>query len=152
MIERDAVQAIAQWMYQHQKGVPSARLAHADPATRAVFVGDALELLSPERREERANRVNAAKAHDCALDADPQESVMKQARQDVATFSDPLVQTFLTTNPRFCPLCRTQLISNRVDVRLTDNIMVEAHGLCCAQNERRFEFVSEFLYQLKGAK
>lgn len=152
VIERDAVQAIAEWIFQHQKGHASARLSHLrDDDERGVFLADAMELLSPERRTERQMRLNTLRHQGLAIREDAAEVVAKKAREDIAIYGDLLLALFMRTNPRVCPLCREDLITNAADVILTENIRGRAHGLCCAKQEDRFKFINEFTYKLLPA-
>lgn len=145
------VPQIAELILQHDKPSSMMRLVDLrDEAEQAVYIAEALELLSVERRGERTIRLNALRAQTFAQQDDEQEMVERQARQDVIRFSDPVVAAFLRTDPRTCPICRTPIRANEVDVLVTESIRGKAHGACCANNGRRFEFVNEFTYQLIG--
>lgn len=151
----ELIPKIAELIYQCDKGSKLAVLADLrSEDARAVYKAEALMVLSPEARHERMARVHAADAHQHARLDDEQETVARQARADVAIFGDPLLAKFMRTNPQTCPLCGDRLLTNAVDVLLTasGDLKGRAHGLCCAKDERRFVFVSEFTYQLIGRK
>lgn len=141
-------------LLQHDKANPSFRLADlVDDDERAVFVADILDLFSPERRAERTIRLNSLRAHRQALREREQQAVATQAKTDRVIFGDPLLVKFIQTNPNYCPLCGEEVITNAVDVLLTNSIKHRAHGLCCAKDEQAFVFVNEFVYEwIGGAK
>jgi hypothetical protein len=144
--------AIAERLLQADKACPSFKLSDLrDDNERGIYVDAAASfLLDQVGRTERAELLNQTRAHGFATADAEQEDVMRQARRDIHTFANPMVQAFLRTNPRFCPLCLDPLISNRVDVQITEAIKGTAHGLCCAKDEQHFEFIHENLYRLIG--
>lgn len=146
--------AIAERLLQADKSNPSYKLSDLrDDNERGIYVDAAASfLLDQTGRTERAEALNQCRAHGFAVADDPQETLMRDARQDAVTFGDPVVQAFMSTSPRFCAICKEELITNRVDVLITDHLRGQAHGLCCARRDDRYEFVNEFTYKLLEAK
>lgn len=151
----ELVPKIAELLYQCDKGSPHAKLTDLrSEEARAVYLADALMLTSAESRHERVIRVHAADAEQFAYADKEQADVEWQARQDVIKFGTPI----RSDAPRFsvirpgtgCLVCHEEVITNRVTVIVTENLHGEAHGLCCAKDEARFERIDDFLYRVKG--
>ena len=132
------VPEIAQLLYRCDKGHRMAHLSDLKDDELAVYVADALMITDAEARTERVTRLNRLRARRFAAADDESETVMRQARRDIAHYQHPK-----------CCICQEPVIANRVEV-LTGTARDVAHGLCCAQREDRFEFVSEFAYQQRG--
>lgn len=77
---------IAQRLYRCDKGKDSADLRTLSEECQAVYIADALMALSAESRMERVKRIHALDAQVFAGKDDEQESVARQARQDIARF------------------------------------------------------------------
>lgn len=154
-INGELIPLIAELIYQSDKKSRLAKLSDLrTEGARAVYIAEALMALAPEARHERMVQVNIADANEFAVRDYDQRMVDRQARKDAAFFGDPLLQKFMSTTPRFCALCRDPLLTNAVDVLLTDSGHVKgrAHGLCCAKDEARFRIVDEFTYQLVAVR
>lgn len=137
--------------YRAMKGMATARMEDIPPAIMAVLVADVLQFFSTESLNASIAACHRAQAHVHAFADDEAESLARQAQRDVATYGDPLVQAFIRTNPKFCPLCCEYLLTNKADVLITENLRGQAHGVCCSTNPR-FEFINEFTYRLLEAK
>lgn len=144
--------ALGERLLQADKANPSYKLSDLRcDNERAVYIDAAASfLLDQAGRLERIETLNQIRSHGHALADHEAESVMVQARKDAAFFGDPIVQAFMTTNPRFCPLCRKELLyAGRATVQITEGIAADAHGLCMAMHpSERFEFISEGSYKL----
>lgn len=148
-VQGELIPQMAELLLQCVKGTKAIRLADLrSEESRAVFLAEILMLLEPERIAEMKMRVHAADAAFFASREAEQAAVERQARQDVLTYGDPLLAKFMRTSPQYCPLCGEDLITNAADVLLTAHLRGRAHGLCCAKNDARFEFVNEFTYRL----
>lgn len=136
--------------YRAMKGVATAQLEDISAAVMAVLVAEVLAFLSPESLTESIVACNRVQAHSFAIADDENERIAQRARQDIEQYGDLILAKFMRTSPKLCPLCMEALITNAVDVLLTDSghITGRAHGLCCAKDERRFEYVSDFTYRL----
>lgn len=146
---------MADRLLQHDKANPAFRLADLrDEDERAVFRADILELLSPERRAERAIRLNAIRAHTHAAKEDEHQMSMRQARQDIARFgagTDGHGSHFGAVRPGYCVVCHKPVVTDGATVLITEHLRADAHGLCCAMDAgERFELIAEFSYRMKG--
>lgn len=138
------VPKIAELILQADKGSESMKLTDLrSEESRYAYLADALMLLEPEQRFERVKRVNQADALLFALKADEDETLLSQARNDVARFA--------ARPSAICYVCAEPVITNKVMVTAGPNIYT-AHGLCCAKDEQRFELVDEFTYRLRSAR
>lgn len=77
---------LAELLYRCDKGTKFARFDHLSEAAQSVYVGEALRLLTHERRTDRINAVHAIDAQHFALRDDEQEMVMRRARLDIQRF------------------------------------------------------------------
>lgn len=150
-IEQDAVRAIAEWLVQHQKANRCFRLSHLkDDAERAVFLGHAMEILSPERRLERARQFNELRSHGIALADKDQQDVEWQAKQDVIRFGN-----FGFTTPGNCAVCKERVddVTDHAVLELSATLKADVHASCCIKDEARFEVTPAFSFRLrKGAR
>lgn len=146
--------AIAERLLQVDKCNPAFRLADLrDDNERGIYIDAAASfLLDAAGRLERTEALNQTRAYVHAIHEDEQQTIDARARQDVAIFGHPLLAKFMRTSPNFCAVCGDVLMTNAVDVLLTDSLKGRAHGLCCAKDEEHFAFVNEFTYRLLGVK
>jgi hypothetical protein len=145
---------MAERLLQIDKCNPSFKLSDLrDDDERGIYI-DAVAsfMLDQIGRVERMHLLNSTRSHGAAIADQANADLDRQARQDIATFGDPILAKFMRTNPKYCALCGEVLITNAVDVLLTPsgNITGRAHGLCCNKDERHFEYVSDFAYRLIG--
>lgn len=144
-IAQEMAPTIVLALYRVMKGSRHARLEDISPEALATLTTEVLgDLLTPARIHGRIQRVNLLQAHGHALADDEQETVMRDARSDIARFG--------VLRPGFCYVCREQVFANRVTILITENLHTEGHGLCCAKDEQRFEVVGDeaLVYRVKA--
>jgi hypothetical protein len=149
---------LAELLYQADKGSPHAKLIDLrSEEARAVYVAEALMILSPEGRHERVTRVNQVQAETFAYADTDAEDAARQVRQDVARFrsrvpaAPPVVSHFGSVRPGYCHICRQPVLTDAAVLWLGDALKTDAHGLCCAMDpQERFELIADFSYRVKA--
>ncbi len=141
---------IAERLLQVDKANPAYKLSDLrDDDERAIYFADAEELMSPERRCERGHRLNSLRAHGFALAEKDDRELEAMARADVRRYGSER-QHFGRVPENVCLACLEPTILNKVTVWIGVGLKADAHGLCCAKDDMRFDFVNEGTYQFKG--
>ena len=135
---------IAELLYWCDKGSIHVKLADLTEEARAAYLADALRVTAIEARLARVNAVHRANAHQYALQDAEQEVIRLQVRRDVARFG--------VRKPWSCHVCRQPVLTDRVIVYLSESLHTEAHGLCCAKDEARYELIADFAYRVKAGQ
>jgi len=151
-MEAEFVRTLAELALQHQKGTRAFKLSDLQSdEERAIFIAAALEaapiLFSPDSQCYRAMKLNALRGETHAYAEKEAEDIAWQARQDVIKHSD--VSRFGVMRPGHCYVCRERVITNKVTLMITENLYAEAHGLCCAKDDARFELIADFAYRVR---
>lgn len=145
---------MAERLLQHDKANPSFTLEDLlDDDERAIYLAEIMELFSPERRAERTIRFNTLRGYTHAKTEDEQQTIDKQAREDIAKYGARTdVPRFGTIRPGFCYVCRERVLTDRAVLMITENLQGEAHGLCLAKDEDRFELRADFVYRVREGR
>lgn len=92
-LTRSDVFELAQVLYRRDKGNEFAQLRSLRQECQAVYLADALVILTDEdSRVERIKRIHMLDAQVFALADDENESVMRQARRDMAHYGPKAVR------------------------------------------------------------
>lgn len=131
----ELVRPLAELLYQADKGNHGAKLMDlgSDDAM-GVYIAAALKALRPEARAVRVHQVQQFKAHGFAIAADEGETVMRQARQDVAAHAP---RHFGTVAPDTCAYCKTRIVGISATVLVSEHLKQDAHVRCAVAEVQR---------------
>lgn len=147
-VSSELLPVIAELLFRCDKGNKYAKFSQLSDAAQTVYLAEALQLTSIDKRTERLHQVHSVDAHVFAVRADEQETVMRQAREDIARYE--VASHFGAIRPGYCLICKGRITpADAYVLELSATLKADVHGSCCAK-DARFQLMSSFSFRLIG--
>ena len=141
---------LAELIYQFDKGSPNAKLddLRSDSA-KGVYICAALALFDPTIANARMRQVHMEDAHAFASIEDENESIIRQAREDIAArYGNVQHGNFGTVRPGHCWFCKERITpADAFVLHITATLKADVHGHC-AEKDARCEVLTAFAFRL----